>query len=84
MQVTPKIVLLSGPMLGQKENELEKGVLDRICKDFCKKGDREIYRFDFTPQTGSLGYGASGHPSKAQHRLMADELLPFLRKIMNW
>lgn len=79
-----KIVLLSGPMLGQKENDLEKGILDRICKDFGKKGDHEVYRFDFTPQTGSLGFGASGHPSKAQQRFMADELLPFLRKIMNW
>lgn len=79
-----KIVLLSGPMLGQTENELEKGALDRIRKDFYKEGDREVYRFDFTPQTGSLGYGASGHPSKAQQQFMADELLPFLRRLMSW
>ena len=110
-----KIVLLTGPMLGEKESTEQKAALNRICKDanekgftlasnymkdkkgnFVKdkkgnlklmkkaKGDKNIYRFDFTFQTGDLGYGASWHPSKLQHRKMAGELLPFLRKIMNW
>lgn len=79
-----KIVLLSGPMLGEKENTIEKNILDRICKDFNKKGDKEVFRFDFIPQDGSLGYGASWHPSKKQHQKMAAELLPYLRRLMNW
>jgi len=78
-----KIVLVTGPMLGDKENNIEKEILDRICKDFNKK-DKEIYRFDFTFQTGDLGYGASWHPSKKQHEKMAGEMTPFLRKLMNW
>ena len=78
-----KIVLVTGPMLGEKENNIEKGILDRICKDFNKK-DKEIYRFDFSFQTGDLGYGASWHPSKKQHEKMASEMLPYLRKLMNW
>lgn len=87
-----RIVLLTGPMLGEKENNMEKEILDRICKDVnkkgtdgkTKKGDKQVYRFDFTPQTGSLGYGASWHPSLQQHQQMAAELLPYLRKLMEW
>ena len=89
---TAKIVLLTGPMLGEKENRIQQEILNRICKDVnkrgvdgkTKKGDKEVYRFDFSFQTGDLGYGASWHPSKLQHQKMARELLPFLRKIMNW
>ncbi len=79
-----KIVLLTGPMLGEKESGEQRKVLDRICKDVQKRGDKEVYRFDFSFQTGDLGYGASWHPSQLQHRKMASELLPFLRKLMNW
>lgn len=103
---TAKIVLLTGPMLGEKESSQQRAVLDRICADARKNGftlpdeaisdkkgkakktkkpgDKDIYRFDFTFQTGDLGYGASWHPSKLQHQNMAGELLPFLRNLMNW
>jgi len=102
-----KIVLVTGPMFGEKESSEQRAVLDRICKDANKTGftlacntivdkkgktkqvkkpvgDKQIYRFDFTFQTGDLGYGASWHPSKLQHQKMAGEMLPFLRKLMNW
>lgn len=110
-----KIVLITGPMLGEKESGEQRAVLDRICKDANKNGftlqnliadaaqqsakvgakkkskkvkvklgDNFIYRFDFTFQTGDLGYGASWHPSKLQHQKMAGELLPYLKKLMNW
>lgn len=79
-----KIVLLTGPMLGEKENNIQKGVLDRVCADFNKKGDKQVYRFDFSFQTGDLGYGASWHPSAKQHQKMAAEILPFVRNLMNW
>ena len=79
-----KIVLLSGPMLGEKENGTVKRILDKLQKERAKKGDKAIYRFDFTPQTGELGYGASWHPSFKQQQLMAQELTPFIKKLMNW
>ena len=78
-----KIVMLTGPMLGEKESSKQRTVLDRICAD-ANKTDKNIYRFDFCFQKGDLGYGASWHPSMLQHRKMAAELLPFLRKLMNW
>ena len=45
---------------------------------------KEIYRFDMSPQTGSLGIGASYHPSMRQHQKMASELTAFLKKLMKW
>ena len=71
-------------MLGEKENNKQKSILDDIANDFNKKGDANIYRFDFTPQTGELGYGASWHPSMRQQQRMAEELTPYLKSLMNW
>ena len=78
---TTKIVILSGCMLAGKPLEQQNGALDAMCETLKSEGDKNIYRFDFTPQDGSLGYGADLHPSKAQHRKMANELLPFLRTL---
>lgn len=77
-----KIVLLTGPMLDDKENNIEKAILDKLQKERVKKGDKQVYRFDFTHHTGSLGYGADSHPSKQQHLFMAKELYPFLSKLL--
>lgn len=79
-----KIVMITGPMLGKKENGEQQEILNKLLKEVQKAGDKEVYRFDFTPQNGDLGYGASWHPSKAQQEKMASELLPYLRKLMKW
>lgn len=76
------VVLLTGSMLQGKDNEQQKQVLNRIADDFRKAGDKQIYRLDFSPQKGDLGYGACWHPSYRQHRKMADELYPLLRKLL--
>ena len=47
-----------------------------------KVGDNKIYRLDFSPQKGDLGYGACWHPSYKQHQKMADELYPLLKKLL--
>lgn len=74
------IVMMSGPMLGAEPNALVKTTLDKIKKTLNKQGDKLIFRFDFTPQDGSLGYSADYHPSKAQHQKMAAELTKFLQE----
>jgi len=79
-----KIVWLTGCMLHGESLSLVKNTLDRLSDTLHKAGDLEVYRFDMTPQTGELGYGASWHPSLLQQQRMADELTPFLRKLMNW
>ena len=79
-----KIVFLCGSMLNDKELEIAKRVMNEVVDEAHQKGDNEVYRFDFTPQTGSLGFGASWHPSLLQHQKMAEELTPFLRQLMGW
>lgn len=80
-----KIVLLSGSMMRGKEDlPMAKKALDETVKYAANRGDKEVYRFDFAPQDGKLGFGASHHPSYYQHEKMAGELTSFLRNLMNW
>ncbi len=79
-----KIVYLCGSMLGGKELEIAKKTLNEVVANANKQGDKEVYRFDFTPQTGDIHYGASWHPSIWQHQKMAGELTAFLRTLMQW
>jgi len=78
------IVFLSGSMLGGKELELCKQTLNEVMDEAHKNGDKRIYRFDFSPQTGDLKFGASWHPSLWQHEKMAGELTAYLRTLMKW
>ena len=79
-----KIVYLCGSMLVGKELEIAKKTLNEVVEEAKKDGDKEVYRFDFTPQNGDLYYGASWHPSLWQHQKMAGELTAFLRTLMHW
>jgi len=79
-----KIVLLTGTMRkGQRLADL-KSALDTAVLNLKNDGIGDIYRLDFTPADGTLGYGTGLHPSMKQHSKMADELVPFLKRIMNW
>ena len=79
-----KIVFLCGSMLLDKELEIAKKLLDEVAAEANKAGDKQVYRFDFTYQNGSLGYGNDYHPSIWQHEKMAAELTAYLRSLMQW
>jgi len=79
-----KVVFLCGSMLGGKELEIAKQLLNEVAAEAQKAGDKQVYRFDFTPQNGDLGYGNDYHPSVWQHEKMAAELTAYLRTLMNW
>lgn len=79
-----KLVLLTGCMLNGKSLEDVKNAMDIVVGEMKSQGDMDVYRFDMSPQTGSLGIGASYHPSMRQHQKMASELTAFLKKIMKW
>ena len=79
-----KIVYLCGSMLNGKELEIAKQTLNEVVQEANREGDKEVYRFDFTPQNGDIGYGADWHPSIWQHQKMAGELTAFLRSLMHW
>lgn len=79
-----KIIMLSGSMLNGEQLRVVKHALNKVVSEANTAGDRNLYRFDFTPQTGSLGMGADYHPSMRQQQKMASELTAYLRKLMNW
>ncbi|MDH6356343.1 SGNH/GDSL hydrolase family protein [Parabacteroides sp. PF5-9] len=79
-----KIVLLTGSMLSGKPLQDVKKALDQVVAEAKERGDRQVYRFDLSPQDGSLGYGASYHPSKQQQAKGAKELIPFIAEITGW
>ena len=79
-----KIVFLTGSMLYNEELKLQKQLLDEVAAEAKKAGDKEVYRFDMSPIAGDPWYGNDWHPNIPQDEKMADELTPFLRKLMNW
>ena len=79
-----KIVFLCGSMLNGKELQIARELLDEVASEARQAGDKEVYRFNFSPQTGELGYGSDWHPSLAQHRRMAQELTEFLQSIIGY
>lgn len=79
-----KIVLLSGVMLNGKQLDDVKRAMDTAVAEMKSGGDDNVFRFDMTPQTGSLGYGANWHPSMRQHQKMARELTAYLKDLMDW
>ena len=79
-----KIVFLTGSMLYNEEERLQKQMLDGIVTEAKKAGDKEVYRFDMTHIDGEAFYGNDWHPNIRQDEKMAGELTPFLRQLMNW
>lgn len=79
-----KIVLLTGSMLNGKGLADVKEALDAVTAERQSQGDMNVFRFDMSPQTGSLGYGAGYHPSRRQHQKMASELTGYLKVLMEW
>ena len=76
--------MLTGCMLWGERLENVKKVLDEVVSKVNADGDNEVYRFDMSPQTGALGYGADYHPSRRQANKMAKELSAYLTKITGW
>jgi lysophospholipase L1-like esterase len=79
-----KIVMLTGSMMNGKELNDAQRVLNELLTESKSKGDKNIYRFDFTPIDKTLGYGADYHPSILQHAEMGGELTAYLKSIMKW
>lgn len=72
-----RIVLATGCMLTGETLDIMKTAHDRVAE-----GRENVYRFDFSPCTGDLGYGADFHPSRAQAAKMAEEVVPYLRELL--
>ncbi|WP_189604994.1 SGNH/GDSL hydrolase family protein [Salinimicrobium marinum] len=71
-----KIVLLSSPMIGRKENELLIASLNQV-KDHFEKREISIFEFD-KMEPG----GCTSHPNLEDHEQMANALIPYFREIL--
>ena len=49
--------------------------------DHFKNTGEDIYYFKFSPFDP---HGSDGHPNIKEHEQMANELIPFIKKINNW
>jgi len=77
-----RIILLTSPMISDQRSEMlfmclqsvkTKAALQyRACKEI------DIFRFAEVPSTG-----CSGHPTIEEHKMMASQLIPFLRNRIN-
>lgn len=76
-----EIVLLSGPMLGGKQQADVILALDKAVATLNSQGETRVHRYDFAPMDGTLGYGTLDHPSVMEHTRMAHELAQFLKQI---
>lgn len=79
-----KIVMLTGSMLTDRNLGIVQRALNRVAAAMRKDGDNAFFRFDMSPQDGSLGYGAGYHPSMRQAEKMANELTCYLESITGW
>lgn len=77
-----QICLLSSPMLsGQKKEQLEKNISSVLQHMRDVENDKMVHLFIFS---GISASGCSDHPDEQEHQRMAEELLPFFKKVMDW
>ena len=79
-----KIVYLIGAIPRGKQLTDINEAQDAAIADAANRGDREVYRMNFTPEDKSLGMGSQGHPSMRRQALMGEELTTYLRQLMGW
>ncbi len=76
-----RIVLLDSPMVAGDKNKTLVKCLKSVVKAFENdKSHKKIALFQFKPMTA---YGCGGHPDIKDNQLMADQLTPFFKKILN-
>jgi len=77
-----RIALLSSPMVKGKERELLETCLDTVKKrtDSLYPSDPGVETFFFPTMNP---HGCTGHPSIADHQILAEQLLPFYKKLLD-
>jgi hypothetical protein len=75
-----KILCIAGPSNGGDEWIKLQSCVGAVVNQFSKT-DRSVFYFAFSSFQMN---GSDWHPNVEQHRGMADELIPEIKKIMNW
>jgi lysophospholipase L1-like esterase len=82
-QHNPKaqIVITNSPMINGERAIVFEDCLNKVKNAFAEdKTHKPILIFKFKPMTPK---GCSGHPDVADHKVLADEYAPFLKKLLN-
>ncbi|WP_294962806.1 SGNH/GDSL hydrolase family protein [uncultured Flavobacterium sp.] len=76
-----QIVITNSPMVGGDRGVVFEDCLNKVKSAFANdKAHKPIQIFKFKPMTPN---GCSGHPDVADHKVLADEYGPFLKKLLN-
>lgn len=75
----PEIAVLDSPMVSGERQEILHECLDSVVNYF-EKQDKKIHFFDFEtiPETG-----CGSHPSIEEDKMMADQIVPFYKEILD-
>ena len=76
-----KVALLSSPMVNGDARELLQNCLTAVKQnvDARNPSDKPVSVFFFKPMQAS---GCSGHPNVQEHAVLAEELLPFFKQLL--
>jgi HEPN domain-containing protein len=66
---------------GQKSEQLQKNLSSVLQHIQDEEKDNKVHTFVFSR---TYTNGCSTHPNKEEHQKMAEELLPFFKKVMDW
>jgi hypothetical protein len=80
----PDILCLLGPMLSDPNLTKVRNYLKFIAESANKKAKGDVYFFELSQQTGSLGIGIDYHPTVAQHKKNAQELTEYIKSLKSW
>ena len=76
-----KIVCLTSPMADETLLAVLKKYLSSIVAFENNRGDKNVYTFFFSKRYNN---GCGDHPDINEHQQMADELIPFVKKVTGW
>ncbi len=76
-----QIVITNSPMVAGERAVVFEDCLNKVKNAFAEdKTHKPIQIFKFKPMTPK---GCSGHPDVADHKVLAEEYAPFLKKLLN-
>jgi hypothetical protein len=78
------ILCLLGPMMGGNTLTRVRKYIKFIVDSANLKNNGNVYFFEMSQQTGSLGIGSDSHPTVAQHLKNAKELINFIATLKSW
>jgi hypothetical protein len=68
-------------MANDKLRSFMKATIASVQRSINSSGDKKVYSYIFNKQYSS---GCDYHPSLEEHKLIAKELTPYIKKVMNW